>query len=138
MKKQLVLTLAIALFAFTTVAQNFEAPKKGAKLYVENTVIEVGSNDEVSFDLWLVKSKVARKAKFDTPKIIGADGVEFTVNPDAQNPGHYTVTLKTSELEAGNYSATMMGKRSGIHAVTGAILTLNVSAGKSVASKDGE
>lgn len=137
MKKQAILTLAIALISVSLFAQDFEAPKKGAKLYVENTAIEVAQNDETSFDLWLVKSKVARKASFEAPRFISPDGTEFIITADTENEGKYTVTVKANGAAAGNYSVTVMGKRNGVHAVTGMILSLNVTAGTAVA-KDGE
>lgn len=106
-------------------------------MIVENTAIEVAQNDETSFDLWLVKSKVARKASFEAPRFISPDGTEFIITADTENEGKYTVTVKANGAAAGNYSVTVMGKRNGVHAVTGMILSLNVTAGTAVA-KDGE
>ena len=138
MKKQSILTLVFAVIFSSAMAQDFETPKQGAKLYVENTVTDVVKNGETTFDLWLVKSKVARKADFETPKVISPEGLKFTVTEDAQNPGHYTVSVKADETLKGTLSATVMAKRSGIHSVTGTILTLNVGSEKAVASNDGE
>lgn len=138
MKKQAILTIAIALFSVSLFAQNFEAPKKGAKLYVDNTTVEVSKSNETTFDVWLVRSKVAKKATFENPKFLGPKGTEFTVKADVQNPDHYIVAVKATEVAEGNYSVTVSGKRSGVHAVTGMILSLNVTGGNAVASKDGE
>ncbi|GAB4237078.1 MAG: hypothetical protein Tsb0034_12010 [Ekhidna sp.] len=138
MKNQAILTLIIALISFSLSAQEFEAPKKGAKLYVKNALIEVNENDQTSFDVWLVKSRAAKKATFDAPSLVSPEGVDFTVVQDVQDPLHYTVTVKATEITPGDYSVTLTGKRSGIHSVTGAILSLKVQAANAVASKDGE
>ena len=136
--KKAIFSIIVMFCALSILAQDVEAPKKGAKLYIENTTLEATPSDEVSFDVWLVRSKVARKANFENPKLLVPEGAKFTISTDTQNPDHYTVTLKTSDMEEGNYSLTIMGKRSGVHAVTGAILTLNVTSKKAVASKEGE
>ena len=136
--KKLVLTLTVVLSGLFVFAQDFAAPKKGAKIYVESNSLEVDENDKVSFDIYLIKSKSARKATFENPKFLGPKGIEFEVTQDASDPTHYTVSAKADQIASGDYSVTVTGKRSGIHAVTGTILSLKVNPANSVASSDGE
>ena len=138
MKNQIKLSIVALLFSASLFAQNYDAPKKGAKIYVDNTQIEVNENGESTFDLYLVKSKVARKASFETPKFLAPEGLNFTVTEDASNPQHYTVSVKADDIQQGDYSVTVSGKRSGIHSVTGTILSLKVTSASAVASKDGK
>lgn len=138
MKNQIKLSIVALLFSAATFAQNFEAPKKGAKIYVENAQIELDENGESTFDMYLVKSKVARKASFETPKFLAPEGFDFTITEDANDPTRYTVSVKAGAIEEGNYSVTISGKRSGVHSVTGTILSLKMSSSAAVASKDGE
>ncbi len=138
MKNQVTITLIALFIAFSSVAQDFEIPKKGAKIYVENTTVEVNEGGESSFDLFLIKSKVARKATFENPKLMGPKGVSFLVTQDTVDPTRYTVSINAEQITPGDYSITVTSKRSGIHAVTGTFLTLKVNPGNSVASKDGE
>ncbi len=138
MKNQIITTVLVLLISISTYAQAYDAPKKGAKIYVENNSLEVAQNQEVSFDIYLVKSKVARKATFENPKFVSPAGLDFYVKEDTTDPTHYTVMLKASEIDTGDYSITVSGKRSGIHSVTGTILNVKVNPSNSVASKDGE
>ena len=138
MKNQIKLSI-IALFVSASLyAQNYEAPKKGAKIYVDDTELEINENGESTFDLYLVKSKVARKASFETPKFLAPEGLDFTVTADENDPYHYTVSVTANEIEQGDYSVTVSGKRSGVHSVTGTILSLKVKPATAVSSKDGE
>lgn len=138
MKNQIKLTVIALLASATLYAQNYEAPKKGAKIYVDNTQLEISENGESTFDLYLVKSKVARKASFEAPKFLAPDGLNFTITEDAANPYHYTVSVKADAIQQGDYSVTVSGKRSGVHSVTGTILSFKVTSSATVASKDEE
>lgn len=138
MKNQITITLIAVLISVASFAQDFEVPKKGAKIYLESTELEVAENEEMTFDLYLVKSRSARKASFEAPGFLAPDGLDFSIQQDENEAGHYTVSLKANEIETGNYSVTVTGKRSGIHTVTGSILSINVTPADAVASKDGE
>ena len=126
MKNQLTITILSFVFALSAFAQDFEAPKKGAKIYVDNTALELNENETLSFDLYLIKSKVARKSTFEAPRFLAPDGLNFTVTQDATDSRLYKVMLNADEIAAGDYSVTVTGKRSGIHAVTGTILSVKV------------
>ena len=138
MKNQTKLSIVALLFSVSLFAQDYEAPKKGAKLYVDASQIEVNEKGESTFDVYLVKSKVARKASFETPKFLVPEGLNLTVTEDANNPYHYIVSVKADAIQQGDYSITVSGKRSGIHAVTGMILPLKVTSSTTVAAKEGE
>lgn len=138
MKNQLTITFIALFVGFASFAQDFEAPKKGAKIYIESNSLEIDENEKVSFDIYLIKSRSARKATFENPKFLGPKGIEFEVTQDASDPTHYTVSAKADQIASGDYSVTVTGKRSGIHAVTGTILSLKVNPANSVASSDGE
>ena len=138
MKNQITTTLIAIFMVGTAMAQDFEAPKKGAKIFVDSNEIQINQNDELSFDVYLVKSKGAKKATFETPKFSSPEGLDFFVKEDATDPSHYTVMLKASEIATGDYSIMVNGKRSGIHTVTGTIMSVTVNPSNSVASKDDE
>lgn len=138
MKNLITATLVGFLISFSTSAQDFEAPKKGAKIYVEDNSIEINQNDEVSFDLYLIKSRAARRANFENPRFLAPDGLEFYIKQNESNPSHYSIIAKATEIEAGDYSITVTGRTSGIHSVTGTILSINVKSASTVASTDGE
>lgn len=138
MKKKLALTLTITLLGLSAMAQNFAAPKKGAKLYVQSTSIEVAEKGATTFDVWLVRSKMARKTIFEDPRAISPAGGSFTITVDPANKDHYTVRLEADDLTTGSYSCSLMTRSAGIHSVTGALLTINIIGGKAVATKDGK
>lgn len=138
MKKQLALILTTLSLSLSIMAQDFEAPKNGAKLYTNNSVIELTENGSSTFDLWLVRSKVAKKVSFESPRIISPAGGVFTVSEDPNNKDHYSVKVEAKDLAEGSYSITVMGKRNGIHSVTGTILSLNVLPSNTVATKEGK
>lgn len=138
MKKQIAFVLTTLFMSLSIMAQEFEAPKNGAKLYTSNSVIEVTENGSLTFDLWLVRSKVAKKVSFESPRIISPAGGVFTVSEDPNNKDHYTVNVEAKDLAEGSYSITVMGKRNGIHGITGTILSLNVLPTNVVATKEGK
>jgi len=137
MKTKITFALVLTIVSLSLLAQDFERPKKGAKLYVQDNTIEVSENGATTFDLWLVKSRLAKKVDFETPKAIHPDGTVFTFEKHPQNPDQYSVSVKAEDIETGDHSVTIMGRRSGMHSVTGTIITLRVNPAKSVASSDG-
>ena len=138
MKKKIVLTFGIILTGLLSFAQDFEAPKKGAKLFVNASSVEVAQGGETTFDLWLVRTKVPKKAKYQAPKALSPDGAAFTFTADPENPDHFVVSVTANSSLQGSHSVTIMGKRSGVHSVVGTIVTLNVIGSNTVATKDGE
>jgi hypothetical protein len=138
MKKSLILVLGLALFTSSLFAQDFEAPKDGAKIYTESTTIEIDQKGEALFDLWIVRSNRAKWTTFQMPKISTVDGLEFYFKQDPENKDHYTVNVKASNAALGSYSGTVTCRSNGVHLVTGTILNLNVVQVASVASVDGK
>ena len=138
MKNYILTTLFVLCIGSVTVAQEFEVPKKGAKIYVETNALEVEEAGQITFDLYLVKSKAAKRVSFDDPRFLAPDGLDFFVKKDEDDPSHYEVILQANQIQSGSYSVTVMGKTSGAHSVTGTILSCNVKSSSVVASKDGE
>lgn len=138
MKKQFTLLSLLFFVASLAMAQNFEAPKRGAKIYAQAYTIDVSSDSETSFDLWIVRSKFAKRADFSAPKLTSSSGLKFDVKQDEQNKDHFIVTVSANQVAAGQYTSTVSSRSTGTQKVTGTTLSFNVTAGKAVASKDGE
>jgi len=134
MKKfTLILTAALAFVSITAQAQQTEAPKEGAKIFIENKALDVQPNGEQTFDVYIVRSKRAGKATFSTPQFSGADNVTFDVAQDAANPDHFVVTAKGAGA-AGKFFYTVTSKsNSGTQPISGTTVSVSVG-GKAVAS----
>lgn len=138
MKKHITLLSLLLLVGSVALAQDFEAPKRGAKIYAQEYSIDVNANAETSFDLWIVRSKFAKRANFAAPKFVSSSGLTFEVEQDSENKDHYIVTVKAGQVAEGNYTSTVSARSTGTQKVTGTTLSFNVGSGKAVASKDGE
>jgi hypothetical protein len=142
-KKYTIMKKYIALFTFIlfgtlVMAQDFELPKKGAKIYANDYTISVDTDSETTFDLWLVRSRFARRATFLEPKLISSSGLTFEVAQDESDKDHYIVTVSAKDVETGQYSTTVSARSTGTQKVVGTTLSFNVTPSKAVASKDGE
>ena len=137
MKKHITF-LTLLLLGTLAMAQNFEAPKKGAKIYVQDYTINLDEGGEATFDLWLVRSKFAKRAEFLAPKLLSSSGLTFEVVQDANNQDHYTVKVSAENVNSGLYTSTVSARSTGTQKVTGTTLSFNVGAAQSVASSDGE
>ena len=138
MKNQILTTLFVLVISATAFSQNFEVPKKGAKLYVKSNSLEIAQEGETTFDIYLVKSRSAKRTSFENPRFLAPEGLDFYLKRDVSDASHYSVLVKANGIERGNYSVTVSGKTSGIHSVTGTILSFNVLPPSTVASTDGE
>lgn len=130
--------LTLLLVGTLAFGQNFDAPEKGAKIYAQEYSINVEANSETSFDLWIVRSRFAKRAEFMAPSLMSSSDLSFEVTQDPENKDHYTVTVSAKEVEAGQYTTTVSARSNGTQKVTGTTLSLNVVAAQVVASKDGE
>ena len=120
------------------IGQEFEAPERGAKIYAKDYSISVDAGSETTFDLWLVRSKFAKRATFMAPKLITSSGLTFDVKQDAENQDHYIVTVSAKGVETGQYSTTVSARSTGTQKVIGTTLSFDVRSSQAVASKDGE
>lgn len=130
------LTAILAIGSTSLFAQQTEAPKTGAKIYIESKSLEVQPNGEQTFDLYIVRSKRAGKTTFELPTFNGADGVEFDVKQDAENPDHYVVTVKGSASTGKAFYTVTSKSNSGTQLVSGTTLSVNVTSTKNIASAD--
>ena len=137
MKKHITIILFILLGTFA-MAQDFELPKNGAKIYANDYTISVDADSETTFDLWLVRSRFAKRATFMDPKLISSSGLTFEVAQDENDKDHYVVTVSAKDVETGQYSTTVSARSTGTQKVVGTTLSFNVTPAKAVASKDGE
>ncbi|MEQ9467596.1 MAG: hypothetical protein RLN88_09300 [Ekhidna sp.] len=137
MKKHLAL-LTLLLIGTLSYGQNFDAPEKGAKIYAQEYMIHVDSGSETTFDLWIVRSRFAKRAEFMAPSLMSSSALAFEVAQDPENKDHYTVTVSANEVEAGQYTTTVSARSNGTQKVTGTTLSFNVVAAQAVASKDGK
>lgn len=138
MKKHITLLSLLFFVASLALAQNFDAPKKGAKIYAQEYTVSIDADGTTTFDLWIVRSRTAKKATFFAPILNSSSGLSFEVEQDSENKDHYVVTANADKVAVGVYTVTVSSKRNGSHTVTGTTLSFNVEAGKAVASKDGE
>lgn len=134
MKKLTLISTALLAFAtFTAQAQQTEAPKEGAKIFIESKTLDVQANGEQTFDVYIVRSKKAGKTSFTAPKFSGADQVSFEVTQDTANPDHFVVKAKGAGV-SGKYFYTVTSKsNSGTQAISGTTLSVSVG-GNAVAS----
>lgn len=124
--KKVLLTLILASIFFAGFAQQFEVPKEGAKIYLSSNDVNVNSEDEIKLDVWVVRSKRAKKSKFDTPKFLGSNELTTKITSDQSNPDHYIATLKLSNVPNGTYFYTVTSRSRSIQKVTGTTLTITV------------
>lgn len=137
MKKHITF-ITLLLLGTLAMGQNFEAPKKGAKIYVKDYTINLDEGGEATFDLWVVRSKFAKRAEFLAPKLLSSSGLTFEVIQDTNDADHYTIKVSAENVESGQYSTTVSARSTGTQKVTGTTLSFNVVAAQAVASKDGE
>ena len=138
MKKLSILSSIFFLFAVSIVsAQELEAPKTGAKIFLSNSNFELNSNDEVTFDLWVVRSKKAKKSKFDQPKFLGSKDLTFELTQNASNPDNYKVVVRTNGVNPGEYFYTISSRSRSVQKVTGTTVSVKVAAGAQVVASDG-
>ena len=136
-KVTFLLTAILAIGSTSLFAQQTEAPRTGAKIYIEAKSLDIQPNGKNTFDLYIVRSKRAGKTTFEMPTFTGAEGVEFNLEQDTTNPDHYVVTVKSSAASTGKLSYTVTSKsNSGTQLVSGTTLSVNVSNTKNIASAD--
>lgn len=136
--KKYIASLSLILLGFIAFSQDFKAPKQGAKIFANEYVLTLDQNGETTFDLWIVRSKMAKRTKFTDPKLVSKADLAFEVVTDPENKDHYTVTVSASNVQAGQYSTTVSSKSNSSQKVTGTTLSFQVISTPAVASKDGE
>ena len=129
-----ILTLALITISSAAMAQDFEIPKTGAKIYLKSNQMELTANADYAFDLWIVRSSKARRAKFDTPRFSGSKDLEFTVEANSADPDNFKVTVKTRDVAPGKYFYTITSRTTGVHRINGTTASFTVGKVKSVAS----
>lgn len=130
--------VTLLLLGTLAMGQDFDAPKKGAKIYAQEYTINVDTDSKASFDLWIVRSKTAKKAKFLAPTLNSSSGLSFDVVQDTKNQDHFLITVAADKVAVGQYTVTVSSRSNGTQKVTGTTLSFNVMASKAVASEDGE
>ncbi|WP_462251880.1 hypothetical protein [Ekhidna sp.] len=138
MKKHFTLLSLLFFVASVAMAQDFEAPKRGAKIYAQEYTVNVNKGGETTFDLWIVRSKFAKRSNFSAPKLISSSGLKFDVKQDEANKDHYLVTVSADQVAEGQYSTTVSSRSTGTQKVTGTMISFNIGSEQAVASKDGE
>jgi len=131
-----ILTLTLITVSSTLMAQDFDVPKTGAKIYVTDNTIELSPTGEYTFDLWIVRSNKARKAKFDVPKFSGSKDMDISVEPNSEDPNNYKVTIKSKDVSAGKYFYTVTSRTTGIQRINGTTVSFNVGDVQNVAAAD--
>lgn len=137
MKKHIAF-LTLLLLGTLAMAQNFDAPRKGAKIYAQEYTITLDAESEATFDLWIVRSRMAKKAEFIAPTLRSSSDLAFVVKQDTEDVDHYMITVSAENVDPGQYTTIVSSKNTGTHQVTGTTLSINIVPAKTVASKDGE
>jgi hypothetical protein len=129
------LTALLAIGSTTLFAQQTEAPKTGAKIYIESKSLDIQANGENTFDLYIVRSKRAGKTTFEMPSFSGAEDITFDVAQDASNLDHFVVTAKGNTVASGKLFYIVTSKSSsGTQRISGTTLSINVTGNAAVAS----
>ena len=134
MKNLAALLILFAVTATTAVAQDFETPKTGAKIYLTENNMELSTNGEQTFDVFIVRSKKASRTKFDAPKFAGSKDLEFDVQQNPDNKDHYTVTVKASDVASGKYFYTITSRSNGVQRINGTTTSIKVGNSSNVAA----
>lgn len=133
MKKILILLLTAGVFSLAN-AQSTDLPKDGVILKVENTKVIIQKGIDYEFDILMVRSKRARKAKFETPRIFGNKGISFDIKKSEENVDIYKVVANTENIEPGKYFYTITCKSKGMQKAKGVSMSFEVNDGPAVAS----
>ena len=134
--KKLLILIVFNFIAGAVVAQQFETPKEGAKIYLTSNEVNMALSSETKVDLWVVRSKRATKAKFDTPKFLGSAGLDIQVEADPNDKNHFIATIKNEGVANGKYFYTVASRSRSIQKVTGTTVSINVGAGNAVTKND--
>lgn len=125
MKKSILLILFITTVIFGN-AQTFEQPKDGAKIYLSENEVGISTGEEATIDVWVVRSKRAKKSKFDAPKFLGSSDLDIQIVQDPNDANHFIATVKTTGVKNGKYFYTVSSRSRSIQKVTGTTVTINV------------
>jgi len=130
-----ILTLALITIGTAAMAQDTEPPLTGAKLYLASSNMEITASGDHTFDLWVVRSSKAKRAKFEAPKFSGSEDLEISIVPNPENRDKYKVTVKTKDVASGKYFYTITSiSTNSFKSITGTTASFTVVATKSVAS----
>lgn len=131
-----ILTLALLFVSALAFGQDVDAPKKGAKIHIEEKSLDIQPGEEHTFDVWIVRSKKAQRATFYEPKFVSSSDLAFEVKADPENEDHYIVTAKTNTAANGKYMITVKSRSNGTQFIGGTTLSVNVSSGAAVAKQN--
>lgn len=130
--KKWILTLAMTAIVGIGFAQQFEAPRDGAKIHLSTYELDLESTGEATLDLWIVRSKRARKSNFDTPKFLGTNDLSIKLEQDPNDANHFVVAVKTEGVASGKYFYTVASRSRSVQKVKGTTVTFNVGKPKAV------
>lgn len=134
--KKLFSLILFVLVAVVAKTQDFEAPKEGVDLRVEEPQVIISKGKAYEFEILMVRSVKAKRAKFEAPRLVGPKGIEFNIEQSANNSDLYTVSVNTSNVEAGKYFYLVAAKGKGIQKAKGLSMSFEVTDGESVASSN--
>ncbi len=134
--KKLLLLAVLGVASRIGFAQQFDPPKDGAKIHLSSNIVEMNMATEKKVDIWVVRSKKAKKAKFDTPKFIGASNLEISIEADPNDSNHFIATINSAGVENGKYFYTVASRSRSVQKVTGATISIAVNAGEVVSKNN--
>lgn len=134
--KKLVVLAILSVVSGTSFAQNFEAPKQGAKIYLSANEVEMNIATASKVDIWVVRSKKAKKSNFDTPKFLGATDMGISIEVDENDPNHFVATLNAAGVKNGKYFYTVSSRSRSVQKVTSATIAVVVGTSETVTKND--
>lgn len=134
-KLTIVLSFALALLTSFAQAQEFEKPKSGAVLELTETSMDLAAGGEISFDVWVNRSKKASRTKILAPKFSGSKAISFEVEADENDKNHFVVTATASADAKGKLTYIVSSSSIGYHQVKGKTVTFGIKTGKQLISK---
>lgn len=132
MKRNLLSLAFLLFFAVAIQAQDYPL-KKGAKLAVEESTIELSQDLPLEIGVEILRSKAERKTKFAAPTIQKIDGLAFEISPKEEVDA-YTLKLIPQGIAPGDYTLIIKGSGPNKRYLTSRMLALKVVSNTSVAA----
>ena len=125
MKKWAVL-LMVSTFVGVASAQKFDPPKDGAKIHLSSYEVELNQAEEATVDIWVVRSKRARKSTFDAPKFLGPDSLDIQITQDPADQNHFVATVNAKGVSIGSYFYTVTSRSRSTQKVKGTTISFTL------------
>ena len=125
--KAIILFLSL-LLVFPALSQDFDPPKSGATLHLDQNQHKIAIGQSITADVWLVRSKASKKTSFEGLKANTAPGLLVKLEPHNQDPDRYVMNISVaSEVDPGKYAILVKGQGKNAHKIKGTTFSLVVT-----------